>query len=108
MHKETELKFNKILLPHLRMMPFDWKTPFGYFMAWMAQLTGNFAIILAVMSLLSLLFASCLLFTTIMNDISRELAAFNIDVEILHGTKRNAKLVRRFCNNIQLYSEAKQ
>lgn len=88
-------------------MPIDWKTPFGYLMAWAVQFAGLLAVVLATISLYSLIFASCWLFVTITDDITQELVAFNIDVEISDGTDHD-ELMRYFCDIVQLYSDAKQ
>lgn len=90
-----------------RLMPLDWRTPFGYLMAWIAQFAGLLVVVLATISLYSLIFASCWLFVTIADDITQELVAFNIDVRISDGTDHD-ELMRYFCDIVQLYSDAKQ
>jgi hypothetical protein len=68
---------------------------------------SSVCIVIAI-PVLSLIFASSWLFITIADrDLTQELAAFNTDVEKSDGKDHN-ELVRRFCNIIKLYSDAKE
>lgn len=89
------------------MLPFDWKTPNGYFVAWLSEITGCFATCAVEIPFNSLIFASSWLFIAINDDLTRELVAFNVDLETLN---KNGYLefVRRFCDIIQLSSDAKE
>lgn len=101
---ETILAFDST---HSRMLPFDWKTPFGYFVAWLSEISGCFATYAVEIPLNSLIFASSWLLITINDDLTQELAAFNDDLKTLNKSD-HLELVRRFCDIIQLYSDAKE
>lgn len=90
------------------MLPFSWKTPFGYFLAWLNQFLGAISGLLFAAPLFCSLFASSGLFITITNDdLTQELDSFNADVKISNGSDR-AKITKRFCNIIKFYTDAKE
>lgn len=94
---------------HLRMLPFDWKTPLGYAVASLAEAVAFSAVCVGVIPVLSLVFASSWLFIIIADDdITHKLAAFSNDVQISHEHYQEELMRRRFCDIIQLYSNAKQ
>ena len=87
--------------------PFDWKTLFGYFFAWLTQCVGIAATVTACISFFNCVFASCWLFMVIIEDITNDMAAFNNSIETLNDGHR-ADLMDHFCKIIQLYTNAKQ
>lgn len=90
------------------MFPFDWKAPFGYIGAWLSELISVIAICAAVIPTLSLIFASSWLFVTITDDdLIREVAKFNNNIKISQE-KDHVKLMQRFCDIVQVYSDAKE
>lgn len=105
----NELKFisKKKLISHLRMLPFDWKTPLGYFVAWFGQTIACGCIILADIPYFTLIFASSWIFIVFTGDLRQELATFNNDIITFDG-HCDAESVRRFCNLVQFYTDAKR
>lgn len=90
------------------MLPFDWKTPFGYSVARFNQFVGASAGLLFVAPMYNSIFASSGLFITIADDdLTQELGAFNVDVKISKGSNREA-ITQRLCNIIKLYTAAKE
>lgn len=85
------------------MLPFDWKTPFGYCVAWFSQTLACTAIILADIPYFTLIFASSWLFVVMTGDLKQELAAYKIDI----NTFDEAESVCRFCSIVQSYTDAK-
>lgn len=94
-------------LIHSRMLPFDWKTPFGYLGAWLSEVTGCFATYAVAIPLNGFIFASSWLFIAINDDLTEELATFNTDLGTLNENGY-LDLMQRFCDIIQLYSDAKE
>lgn len=86
-------------------------------MAWPVQFAGALAVALTGTIFLNFLFGSCWLFIDMAEDITKDLAAFSADVkstekraELVERRRRRRRrqLVERFCDIIQLYSDAKQ
>lgn len=89
------------------MLPFDWKSPVGYVVAWLSEILALSAGSLSIFPVLSSIFASSWLFITIADaDLTQEMANFNIDVKA-SGEHGDGELIIRFCNIVQLYSDAK-
>lgn len=87
------------------MLPLDWRTPFGFIVAWLSQVFGGFAVFSAITPFYSLIFASEWLFIVIADSITKELNAFN---HRKITNKNHKEMMHRFCDIIQLYSHAKQ
>lgn len=85
---------------------FEWKTPFGYLLAFIFQGGGNMCIAWTYAQFTSFAFGSCWLFIFMAKDITRDLDAFNADVKKSKG--KQAELMGRFCDGIQMFSDAKQ
>lgn len=86
-------------------LPFDWRSPLGYPVAWLSQFVGGCVGYAIAIPFLSLFFDSCWLFIFVAEDITHDLTAFNSD------QAENEMLVerlKRFCDIVQLYSDAKQ
>lgn len=95
------------LFLHLRLLPFDWKTPFGYLLAWLNQFLGASAGFLSITPLYSLIFASSWLFITLADDLRQELVTFNVIVKISNGNDHD-EIVQRFFNVIRLYTDVRE
>lgn len=89
------------------MLPFNWKTPFGYFVGWFSQTAACTAIIVADIPYFTLIFASSWLFVTIADDLTQELAAWNNDIRASDGLVDHDGLVHHFCDMVRCYTEAK-
>lgn len=87
--------------------PFDWRAPFGYLVAWRAQIVGFFALVVSASPFFHIFFGSCWLLNVIVQDLTNDMAAFNNTDEIQNDNNR-VKLMKVFCKIIQDYSEAKQ
>ena len=89
------------------MLPFDWKTPFGYLVAWSLEFPANSAVYLAVIPFFSLIFVSTWFFIGTADDMTQELTGFNNDIKTSNG-RDHEKMVRHFCRIVQHYTDAKQ
>lgn len=85
--------------------PFDWKTPVGYLVAWFSQFTAFCAAFSISIPNISFFFGSCWLFIFVADDITKDLSTFNAG-KVKNGN-RVVKL-KRFCDIIQVYTDAKQ
>lgn len=89
--------------------PFDWRTPYGYFVAWMAQCVGGESTATIYVQFLNLVFGSCWLFVFIAEDITKDVFAFNIIAKAKTTSNENhTELTKCFRDMVQIYSEAKQ
>lgn len=85
--------------------PFNWRTPFGYFIAYSIQCATAFTALCCFIPLLCFLFGSCYLFITFVEDITIDLCHFNATVSTKYSEKM---LTKNFCNIIQLHSDVKE
>lgn len=92
---------------HLR-FPFDWKTPSGYLVAWIAQLVGLFALYTAVIPFFIFIFGLCWLFNAIVRDISVDSSVAFKNIKMTADGYPDAESIERICDAIQLHSDAKQ
>lgn len=76
-------------------------------MAWVAQCAGGTAIGSILIQFPNLLIGSCRLFTFIAEDITQDVAAFNTIANTASSVDC-AELRKRFCDMVQIYSDAKQ
>lgn len=86
--------------------PFDWKTPFGYLVAFALQSSGCICISWVYAQFTSFLFGSCWFFIFVAKDITTDFDTFNADVKSQDGNRQ--KLRENFCNLIEIFSDAKQ
>lgn len=86
--------------------PFDWQTPFGYFVAWLGQCTGIGSVVITVASLFGIVFGSNWLFIVMADDVTNDLVAFNNTVSIQNDS--DTRMMEQFCVIIQNYMDAKQ
>lgn len=87
-------------------MPFDWRTPRGYLMAWLSQLAGGCATYSFCIPILSFIFVSCWLFVFIAADITEDLQAFNNGDKV--ANENQIEKLKRFCDVVKIYTDAKQ
>lgn len=106
---QNQLNDMKIIsiFDHFRWLPFDWKTPFGYLVAWLAQFAAHIALNTSVIPFFIQMFSTSWLFASIIDDLTNELVAFNNDIKTSRG-KKHEKLKQDFCKIIRLYSHAKE
>lgn len=86
-------------------LPFNWRTPFGYLIAFFVQNTGAFAVILSSSTVLSFLIGSCWLLFTIIRDIYKDLKYLKCKKK-LRRCDRNLKI--NFYHIVKLYLDTKQ
>lgn len=103
---ETDKKL-QISFFHWTRFPFEWRTPFGYFVAWLSQCAGTIAGSCANFQFLNLLFGSCWLFMFIAEDITQDVIAFN-NMAKTASNENCTELIKRFCDMVQIYSDVKQ
>lgn len=87
--------------------PFDWRTPFGYLIAFIAEYAGALTGVCVYMQVLVLVFGTSYLFIIIAEDITQDLAALDIAAQSSDGN-RDAKLMKYFCDLVEIYSDTKQ
>ena len=87
-------------------MPFNWKTPFGYFVAWLTEASGAVGVFTTCTLVFMFMFDSCQLFVFIAEDITNELADFNDAVK--KPNANHEELMDRLSNSLQAYSDAKE
>lgn len=80
----------------------------GYSVAFVAQLAGALLAAIIYIQFTNLIFGSCWLFIFIAEDITEDVAAFNIASVARKPNGNRAKLTKRFCDLVQTYSDAKQ
>lgn len=88
----------------MKRLPFDWKTPFGYFIAVVPQAIDVFCVVFNVPPIIGFMYGSCSLIIAFIEDITSEFKALAINERM----KPNfMKMKKRFCNIIQLYTDVK-
>lgn len=87
-------------------MPFNWKTPLGYSVAWFGQAFGWTVTASVAFSVYCFSFGSNLHFIFIAEDITKDLVDFNSIVKTPNANRE--ELMERFCTVIQLYSYVKE
>lgn len=92
-------------------LPFDWRTPLGYLVAWVTQCVEGASIVTTDVLFLGIVFGSSWLFIVIAKDITNYLDVFNNAVATLKEATTDSdrtELVKHFCENIRNYADAKQ
>lgn len=89
-------------------MPFDWRTPFGYFWYLAFYGFGMVCVVLTAMPTMCLLVGCCWLFSAFAKDITNDLYFLNMSLR--PNSQRNDRLEfrRDFCQLVQLHSDAKE
>lgn len=83
-------------------LPFDWKTPFGYFQATLAEAIDIFCVVFNMTPVLGFMLGACLLSIAFIEDIASK---FN---DLPPNEPETMAVKKRFCNVIQLYSSVKE
>lgn len=96
--------FKLIFILYFR-LPFNWKTPLGYSIAFCAQSVTVFYTCFSVSSVVSFLIGSCWMLTTIVEDIANDFSFLN---ERQSQDEKRKSIKRHFLNIVQLYSDANQ
>lgn len=86
-------------------LPFDWKTPLGYLVAYFIVSVAAFCTFNCAYLFCCFLIGSCWLSVTMVTDITSDLDALNVS-QITHDTRQ--KLTRCIINIVQFHSDAKQ
>lgn len=87
-------------------LPFNWKTPFGYFIAMVIFAEVTFYILCCGVIGVCLLVGSCWLIQTIVQDISHDVNDFNVSKKKWNQNRMEMKI--KFNNFIDDFSYAKQ
>lgn len=86
-------------------MPFDWKTPLGYTIAFLDELIADAAGVLTYVPLISFFIGSCWAFIFFIKDVTvNDLHFFKVDVRSKNSSVESRK---RFCKIVVFYAEAK-
>lgn len=91
-----------------RRFPFNWRTPLRYLVAWLAQSAGLSVLASIIIHFLNLVFGSCWLFIFIVEDVTQDVVAFNIAAKAVVSNGNGTELTNRFCDTVQIYSDAKR
>lgn len=78
----------------------------GYLPAYIVQCHGSMAVLFMHEQFPNFVFASYWLLSFIAENITMDLAAFNADGNLSNANRRG--WIRRFCDLVQTYSDAKQ
>lgn len=91
-------------------MPFDWQTPFGYFLALSFQCVAVYFGALIFVPLMSSLIGSALLLRAFVVDISNDLSFLNVDFQQQQQINDDCcrEIIEQFINVIQELSLVKQ
>lgn len=97
-----------LLLFTSRLFPITWRAPFGFVVAWFYEMVVSYIICAAIVSVLSLIFASSWLFVIIADhNLTQELATFNGHIKT-SAQSDHVKMVHGFCDIVRHYSDAKE
>lgn len=86
-------------------MPFNWKTPLGFFVALTVQAIASYFTLLSTASILCFLVGLCLLLIAFVRDLANDLKALSV-TEI--PKKKHEKLMEDFRKSIKRYSQVKE
>lgn len=92
-------------------MPFNWKTPFGYLIAFFLETSAFYSIVLGCVPLVCFLVGSCSFFTSFAKDITEAFRILDIDYRKTKNRKRpkqTGNITESFRNVVQLFADAKQ
>lgn len=95
----------------LKRWPFDWKTPFGYLVAWSGECAGVTAVTITVIPFFGMIFASNWLFIVIVEDMTGDVTTFNNIIKMRKDkdiASDHVELVERFSNIVQHNTDTKQ
>lgn len=88
-----------------RRVPFEWRTPFGYFMAFSCEIPPICYILLNVAFFMSFSFGTGVLMIAFSDDIKAQLSVFN---EYNRWKKSEAETIQQFLELVEFHSIAKQ
>lgn len=86
-------------------LPFNWKTPFGYAVALLAQFTGSYAVLFCASTVFGLFGGSIWLFISITQDINNDLKHLKFKKKL---TKSDQCMKVQFYKIVRFYLDAKQ
>lgn len=85
--------------------PFNWKTPLGYFVAFILQCAGALSLACTYGHFIYLIVASSWLFIVFANDITKDMVEFNKTALSSNGNR--TELTGSIRDLMQIYSDAK-
>lgn len=86
-------------------LPFNWKTPFGYLLAWVAQAVAAYSTVNHLNLVISLLIGSCYFVIGTLKDIENDFAQFN---GVKASTKNRRQKNAHFCEIVEFHTDARQ
>lgn len=89
------------LITFLR-FPFNWRTPFGYAIAWLGTYATMFASLFSCSPIMCLLISSCWLIKTFTTDVKADLSRLTHKINDQKLKKRLSSIVQQFCTIEQL------
>lgn len=104
MNNKVEKLFLNI---HNNSYPFDWKTPLGYLVAFVSEYAWSLSAASVCMQIFVFIFGTSYFFITFANDIAKDLAGLNMSARPSDG-HREAKILKRFCEIVHIYSDIKE
>lgn len=89
-------------------MPFIWKTPLGYLVAFSMQLHTARLAAMFNSTLMILLIGSCYMWKTFVEDITSNLRPLNVDDKLTWNENHSIKMKNILCNVLEHHSDLKQ
>lgn len=97
-----------LFLFYLFRLPFNWRTPFGYFIALLAQCFAAISTLFCGTSTVCFLIGSCWLIGSFLKDLRNDVLIHLNRVEKMRSQRNAAKLVEHFHDIIQDHSDVKR
>lgn len=88
-----------------RRLPFDWRTPHGFILAFLYEVITDTVASLTYVPLISFFVGSCWLFIAFVRDITDDLFILYKNVK---SRKNNIALTKQFCKIVKIYSNTKE
>lgn len=99
--------FLQFLFEYQNRLPFDWHTPSGYLIAFLAQTIESFFTVYSACPILCIVVGSCWLFIAFVRELTSELPTLNAAIKS-SDERRHLHVKKQLCEIIELYSDVKQ
>lgn len=103
--KKTFHYLNPCRPPFNNRLPFSWKNPIGYLLAWLAQVAAARSSMVLLNLVLSFLFGNCYLIIGILKELENDFEHFN-GIEPSNADYNEMKM--HFCQIIRCYTDVRQ
>lgn len=86
-------------------VPFNWKTPAGYLVAFLGETLSSACTIYTTTPIICFIVGACCMLAAFVKDIASELTAFNAD-KLADAKQPDVK--KHFCKIIRMFTDVKQ